>query len=87
MSRPVDPSRAAAAALAELATHPVDAVVLGGSAGALEGLMRILPALPAGFAAPVRPSCHICTKLSTTALIIVTLAIGEPGRRWPALVT
>lgn len=53
------PSPAAAAAIAELARHPVDAVVVGGSAGALEGLMRVLPALPAGFAAPVLVVVHL----------------------------
>lgn len=56
---PVAPSPATAAALAELASHPIDALVLGGSAGALEGLMRILPALPRGFRPPVLVVVHV----------------------------
>jgi two-component system chemotaxis response regulator CheB len=59
MSRPVALTPAAAAAIAELAAHPVDAIVFGGSAGALEGLMRILPALPAGFRAAVLVVVHL----------------------------
>ncbi len=52
-------SEAVAAAVAELDAHPIDAVVLGGSAGALDGLMRILPGLPAGFRAPVLVVVHL----------------------------
>jgi two-component system chemotaxis response regulator CheB len=52
-------SPAAAAARIELAAHPIDAVVLGGSAGALEGLLRILPALPADLGMSVLVVIHL----------------------------
>jgi two-component system chemotaxis response regulator CheB len=38
---------------------PVDAVVVGGSAGALEALQTLLPALPAGYAAAVVVVVHM----------------------------
>jgi len=47
------------AALAELAAHPIDAIVIGGSAGSLDGLMHLLPALPVGLRVPVLIVVHL----------------------------
>jgi two-component system chemotaxis response regulator CheB len=40
-------------------TTPPAAVVVGASAGAVEALLRVLPALPAGFGAPVLVVVHL----------------------------
>jgi two-component system chemotaxis response regulator CheB len=39
--------------------RPVHAIVAGGSAGALDALATILPALPAGFALPIAVVLHV----------------------------
>ncbi len=43
----------------ELARHDVRAVVMGGSAGAVDGLLRVLPGLPATLAVPVLVVVHL----------------------------
>lgn len=45
--------------VAVLAAHPVDAVVLGGSAGAIEALLQILPHVPADLAVPMLAVLHV----------------------------
>lgn len=46
-------------ARAQLGAHEVRAVVMGGSAGAVDGLLRVLPALPANLAVPVLVVVHV----------------------------
>lgn len=42
-----------------MATHDIELVVIGGSAGALDALARILPALPSGFPLPIALVLHV----------------------------
>jgi two-component system chemotaxis response regulator CheB len=42
-----------------MATHDIEVVVIGGSAGALEALATILPALPRGFPIPIALVVHV----------------------------
>jgi two-component system chemotaxis response regulator CheB len=73
----------------EQAVKQVDAIVIGGSAGALDVLATLLPALPAGCPFPVvvvlhvpavRPS-HLCEVLATRT----TLPVREIEDKEPAL--
>lgn len=52
---------------AELADHDVRAVVMGGSAGAVDGLLRVLPALPATLAVPVLIVVHVPARVTVRA--------------------
>lgn len=42
-----------------LAAHPVDAVVIGGSAGAIEALLQLLPHVPADLHVPLLAVLHV----------------------------
>lgn len=42
-----------------MAAHDIEAIVAGGSAGALEALAAILPALPSGFSIPIALVLHL----------------------------
>lgn len=48
-----------AEAVATLAAHPVQAVVIGGSAGAIDALLEILPHVPADLAVPLLAVLHV----------------------------
>jgi two-component system, chemotaxis family, protein-glutamate methylesterase/glutaminase len=45
--------------MTELAAHPMEAIVIGGSAGSLDVLARVLPALAADFALPIAMVLHV----------------------------
>jgi len=51
----------------ELARHEVRAVVMGGSAGAVDGLLRVLPSLPAALAVPVLVVVHLPAHVAVGA--------------------
>ncbi len=51
----------------DLADHAVRAVVMGGSAGAVDGLLRVLPALPATLAVPVLVVVHVPARATVRA--------------------
>lgn len=54
-----------AAPLAKLKNHPLDAIVIGGSAGVLEVLREILAALPANLRVPVAVVVHLPPRAHT----------------------
>lgn len=51
----------------ELARHEVRAVVMGGSAGAVDGLLRVLPSLPVTLAVPVLVVVHLPARVAIGA--------------------
>lgn len=63
----------------ELARHAVRAVVMGGSAGAVDGLLRLLPSLPATLAVPVLVVVHLPPR-------VVVGAADVYGARCPLVV-
>jgi two-component system chemotaxis response regulator CheB len=54
----------------ELAHHEVRAVVMGGSAGAVDGLLRVLPSLPATLAVPVLVVVHVPARVAVGAAAV-----------------
>lgn len=69
------------------ATHNIEVIVIGGSAGALEALGRILPALPRDFGMPLVTVLHQPpTKPSLMAKVLATkcaLQVKEPDDKEP----
>jgi two-component system, chemotaxis family, protein-glutamate methylesterase/glutaminase len=49
----------------ELRARPPDAIVIGGSAGGVDALRALLPALPAGLAVPVLLVVHVAAETKT----------------------
>ncbi len=49
----------------EVASHELRAVVMGGSAGSIDGLLHVLPALPATLAVPVLVVVHLPARSSS----------------------
>lgn len=54
----------------ELALHDVRAVVMGGSAGAVDGLLRVLPSLPPTLAVPVLVVVHVPPRAAIGAAAV-----------------
>ena len=65
----------------------IEAIVIGGSAGALEALMRILPALPASFPIPVAIVLHVLagkpTHLAEVLGAKCAMPVKEPEDKEP----
>ena len=59
-----------------MTTHPVEAIVIGGSAGSLDVLLVALPALPADFALPIAIVLH----LAPTGPSLVAQVLAERCR-------
>lgn len=67
--------------------HPIDIIVIGGSAGALEALLEILPAIPAELAAPIAVVLHLKpthpSMIPTLLARVCTRAVREPEDKEP----
>lgn len=70
-----------------MAAQQIEAIVIGGSAGALEALNAILPALPAGFTLPLTIVLHLPpTKPSHLPEVLAArcaLPVSEPDDKEP----
>lgn len=70
-----------------MAAQQVEAIVIGGSAGALEALSAILPALPRGFRVPVAIVLHLpptkASHLSEVLGVRCALPVSEPDDKEP----
>ncbi len=64
----------------ELAAQAVRAVVMGGSAGAVDGLLRVLPALPAELAVPVLVVLHVPARGTVRASEVFAERVALPVR-------
>jgi two-component system, chemotaxis family, protein-glutamate methylesterase/glutaminase len=69
------------------APRSIDAIVVGASAGALEALKRILPALPAGFRCPVIVVVHLSSERPSLIVPILSqycrLEVRAPDDKEP----
>jgi two-component system, chemotaxis family, protein-glutamate methylesterase/glutaminase len=70
-----------------MATQDIEAIVIGGSAGALDALGAILPAFPAGFGVPIAVVLHLPpTKASHLVEVLAAkcaLEVSEPDDKEP----
>jgi two-component system chemotaxis response regulator CheB len=77
------------AAMAELVLRGADAIVIGGSAGAVASLSRILPSLPADYPLPILIAVHVpAEKHSSIATFFQTtcrLTVKEAEDKEPIL--
>jgi len=58
--------------------HDIDVIVIGGSAGALEPLLALLPALPGGLAIPIVVVLHVAPNHPSLLPVLLARACARP---------